>query len=142
MVNATSARQAAQVAENNAESLTAIFPIASGGAGSLGASLTGFFAAMNGVSQDPTSLPNRQTFLNDASALAAHFNSVGGQLASNLTSLNGQMTNAVAQINTLTRQIANLNAQIEAQSSAGATGPPNGPMDSRDNLVHRLAEPP
>ena len=34
--------------------------------------------------------------------------------------------------------IASLNAQIEAQSSAGATGPPNGLMDSRDNLVQQL----
>ena len=91
MVGATSANQAAQVAQTNAQNLSAIFPVASGGAGGLGAALTSFFAAMNAISQDPTSLPDRQTFLSDAQSLAANFNSVGGQLASNLTALNGQI---------------------------------------------------
>jgi flagellar hook-associated protein 1 len=140
MVGATSSNQAAQVAQSNAQNLAAIFPIASGGAGGLGAALTSFFSAMNAVSQDPTSLPNRQTFLSDAQTLAADFNSVGGQLAGNLTTLNGQMTNAVSQINTLTQQIAGLNQQIMAQSAPGTTGPPNALMDSRDNLVQQLGQ--
>jgi flagellar hook-associated protein 1 len=140
MVGATSSNQAAQVAQNNAQNLASIFPIASGGAGGLGAALTSFFSAINAVSQDPTSLPNRQTFLSDAQTLAADFNSVGGQLASNLTTLNGQMTDAVGQINTLTQQIASLNQQIMAQSAPGTTGPPNALMDSRDNLVQQLGQ--
>jgi flagellar hook-associated protein 1 FlgK len=140
MVGATSSNQAAQVAQNNAQNLASIFPIASGGAGGLGSVLTSFFSAMNAVSQDPTSLPNRQTFLSDAQTLAADFNSVGGQLASNLTTLNGQMTDAVSQINTLTQQIASLNQQIMAQSAPGTTGPPNAVMDSRDNLVQQLGQ--
>lgn len=138
MVTATAASQAAQTAQNSAQNLTAIFPVASGGAGGLSASLTAFFSGMAGVSQDPTSLPNRQAFLSDTGALAANFNSVGNQLASNLTSLNGQLVGAVAQVNTLTQQIAALNTQIEAQSAAGEQ-PPNGLMDSRDSLVQQLA---
>src|SRR5271154_6990415 len=63
MVNATSGNQAAQMAQNSAENLTAIFPVASGGSGGLGVSITSFFAGMAGITQDPTSLPNRQTFL-------------------------------------------------------------------------------
>lgn len=140
MVNATSANQAAQIAQSNAENLTAIFPVASGGEGGLGATLTSFFTGMNGVSQDPTSLPNRQTFLSDAAALAANFQSVGNQLAANLTSLNSQLSNAVVQINTLSQQIANLNGQIETQTAAGGAGPPVGLMDSRDNLVQELGQ--
>lgn len=140
MVSASSASQAAQVAQNNAENLTAIFPVASGGSGGLGATLTSFFTGMNGVSQDPTSQPNRQTFLSDAQALAANLNSVGGQLASNLSSLNEQLSGAVSQINTLTLQIANLNSQIETQSVAGGAGPPVALMDSRDNLVQELGQ--
>jgi flagellar hook-associated protein 1 FlgK len=140
MVSATSSNQAAQVAQSNAQNLAAIFPVASGGAGGLGAALTSFFSAMNAISQDPTSLPNRQTFLSDAQALAADFNSVGGQLASNLTTLNGQMTAAISQINTLTQQIASLNQQIMAQSVPGTAAPPNALMDSRDNLVQQLGQ--
>ncbi|HWB51611.1 MAG TPA: flagellar hook-associated protein FlgK [Stellaceae bacterium] len=137
MVAATSANQSAQVAQNSAENLTAIFPVASGGTGGLGVSITSFFAGMAGISQDPTSLPNRQTFLSDANALAANFNSVGNQLAANLGSLNGQLGNAVAQVNTLAQQIANLNTQIEAQTASGLT-PPNALMDGRDALVTQL----
>ena len=139
MVGATSASQAAQVVQDNTQNLSAIFPVASGGAGGLGASLTSFFSAMNAVSQDPTSLPNRQALLSDANALAANFNSVGSQLAANLTSLNGQLTNAVAQVNSLTQQIAKYNTQIEAQTASGVS-PPNALMDSRDNLVQQLGQ--
>jgi flagellar hook-associated protein 1 len=139
MVGAGSASQAARVAQASAQNLAAIFPVASGGAGGLGAALTGFFAAMNAVSQDPTSLPNRQTFLSDARSLAADFTAVGGELAASQASLNGQMTSAVSAINSLTQQIASLNKQIMAQQGSGA-GPPNAAMDTRDNLVQQLGQ--
>jgi flagellar hook-associated protein 1 len=129
--------QAAQTAQDNAEQLTAIFPVASGGSGGLSSSLTDFFSGVAGVSQDPTSVPERQALLSDADALVENFNSVGNQLAANLTSLNGQLTNAVAQVNTLTKEIANLNTQIQAQTQAGQS-PPNALMDSRDSLVQQL----
>jgi flagellar hook-associated protein 1 FlgK len=137
MVSANSANQAAQVAQNSAENLTAVFPVASGGMGGLGVSITSFFAGMAGISQDPTSLPNRQSFLSAANALATNFNSIGSQLAANLGSLNGQLSDAVAQVNTLTQQIAKLNTQIEAQTASGVT-PPNALMDGRDALVTQL----
>jgi flagellar hook-associated protein 1 FlgK len=140
MVGAGSVNQAAQVTQSTSQNLSAIFPVASGGTGGLGASLTSFFSAMDSVSQDPTSLPNRQTFLSDATELAANFNSIGSQLASNLTSLSGQLTNAVTQINTLTQQIASINNQVEALSAPGGTGPPNSLMDNLDNLVQQLGE--
>jgi flagellar hook-associated protein 1 FlgK len=140
MVNAGSANQAAQVAQDNAENLTAIFPVASGGSGGLGVSLTNFFTGMNGVGQDPTSVANRETFLSDAQALASNFNSVGGQLSSNLASLDNQLSSAVSDVNTLTQQIANLNAQIETQSNSGGSGPPVGVMDNRDSLVQQLGQ--
>ncbi|HTZ36741.1 MAG TPA: flagellar hook-associated protein FlgK [Stellaceae bacterium] len=140
MVGATSVNQAAQVQQQSAQNLSAIFPVASGGAGGLGALLTSFFTAMNAVSQDPTSLSDRQNLLDTAQSLAADFNSVGGQLSSNLTALNGQMTNAVAQVNTLTQQIAALNQQIMSQSAAGTAGAPNQLEDERDNLVQQLAQ--
>ncbi|HWD58905.1 MAG TPA: flagellar hook-associated protein FlgK [Stellaceae bacterium] len=140
MVSAGSANQAAQVAQDNAQNLTAIFPVASGGAGGLGTSLTSFFAAMNGITQDPTSLPERQTFLSQANALSANFNSVGGQIAANLSSLNAQLANAVTQVNTLSAQIANLNGQIATATAASTTGPPASLMDSRDNLVQELGQ--
>jgi flagellar hook-associated protein 1 len=140
LVSAGSASQAAQVAQNNAQTLSAMFPVASGGAGGLNAAVDSFFTAMNTVSQDPTSLANRQVFLANAQSLAADFNSLGSQLAATGTALNGQLTSAVNQINTLTQQIATLNAQIMARSAPGIGGPPNALLDTRDSLIQQLGQ--
>lgn len=140
LVGAGSASQAAQVTQNNAQTLSAMFPVASGGAGGLSAAVDSFFTAMNTVSQDPTSLANRQVFLANAQSLAADFNSLGSQLAATGTGLNGQITSAVNQINTLTQQIATLNAQIMARSTPGIGGPPNALLDTRDSLVQQLGQ--
>lgn len=140
MVNATSANQAAQVTQDNAQNLSAIFPVSSGGAGGIGAALTSFFSAMNAVSEDPTSQPDRQSFLSESQALAADFNSVGSELSQGLTTLNGQLSSAVSQINSLSQQIANLNAQIGVQTAAGGGTSPNALLDERDNLVQQLGQ--
>ena len=105
-VQASSANQAAQVIESNAQNLAAIFPVASGGAGGLGSALDSFFSAANQVAQDPTSAANRQVFLGQAQSLAAAFRSVSGQISASLGSIETQTTAAVQQINTLTQQIA------------------------------------
>lgn len=140
MVSAGSVNQAAQVTQSSAENLSAIFPVASGGSGGLSTSLTNFFSALSTVSQNPSSLANREALLGGANELASNFNSVGQQLQSNLTSLHGQMTNAVSQINTLTSQIASINTEIASDSAAGGTGPPNALLDDLDNLVQQLGQ--
>lgn len=139
LVQATSANQAAQTIQTNASSLASIFPIGSGGAGGLGQALDTFFAAASDVSQDPTSQPNRQTFLSDAQSLTSTFNSVGAELTSALATENGEIGGAVGQINTLTQQIASLNQSIMAQTGAGAL-PSNDLLDQRDALVQQLGQ--
>ncbi len=139
MVRAGSVHQAAQLTQSNAQNLTAIFPVASGGTNGLGAAFSDFFAALNQVAQDPANLPARQVMLGNAQSLAANFNSIGAQLSGNLTNLNGQMTSAVQQINALTTQIATLNRAITAQAGALA-GAPNSLLDTRDNLVQQLGQ--
>src|SRR5208282_2289758 len=98
-----------------------------------------FFAGVSQVTQDPTSVPNRQAFLSDAQSLAATFRSVGGQLATNLTGLDGQMTASVQEINGLSQQIAALNQQIAGQAGS-PSGAPNGLLDQRDELVQQLGQ--
>lgn len=139
-VTATSANQAAQVAQDNVQTLAAIFPVASGGAGGLSATLDSFFAAMNTVGQDSTSLPNRQVFLGDAQSLASRFNSLGNQIAAGQATVNEQLVHAVNKINSLTQQIASLNQQIMMRSAPGAAGPPNALMDTRDGLIQQLGQ--
>ncbi|MBV8118470.1 MAG: flagellar hook-associated protein FlgK [Alphaproteobacteria bacterium] len=138
-VQAASANQAAQVAQTNAQNIAALFPTASGGAGGLGAALGSFFLAANQVAQDPSSEANRQAFLGQAKSLTAAFNSLGGQIATNLDSIDNQASAAVQQVNGLTQQIAQLNQAILAQTGAAA-GPPNSLLDQRDQLVQQLAQ--
>lgn len=139
LVQSSSANQAAQLVQSNTATLSAIFPVASGGTGGLGASISGFFAAASAVAQDPTSLPNRQAFLSDAQSLAAQFQSVGSELATNLATQNGQIAGTVQQINALTQQIASLNQSLEADSGTNAT-PSNSLLDQRDQLVQQLGQ--
>lgn len=137
-VRASSVNQAAQVVQSGARNLAAIFPVASGGAGGLGAALDSFFSAANQVAQDPTSGANRQAFLGEAQSLAASFRSVGDRLAAGLDGIDGQLAGAVQQIDALTRQIAKLNQAIPAQTTQGAS--PNSLLDQRDELVRQLGQ--
>jgi flagellar hook-associated protein 1 len=138
-VEATSANQAAQVVETNAQNLAALFPTASGGAGGLGDALGSFFSAANQLAQDPTSTANRQAFLGEAQSLAADFNSLGGQISTSIGSIDSQTAAAVQQVNSLTGQIAALNRAISAQGGSVA-GPPNSLLDQRDQLVQQLGQ--
>jgi flagellar hook-associated protein 1 FlgK len=139
VVQAGSASQAAQTNQTSAQSLSALFPVASGGATGLGSSITSFFGAANAVAQDPTSQPNRQVLLTDAQSLVSAFNSLGTQLSTNLTELDGEMNSAVSQVNELAQQIAACNGQIAVQTNT-AGGAPNSLLDERDNLVQQLGQ--
>ncbi|HEX3881883.1 MAG TPA: flagellar hook-associated protein FlgK [Stellaceae bacterium] len=139
VVAAGSTNQAAQTNQTAAQTLSALFPVASGGATGLGSSLSSFFSATNAVAQDPTSEPNREVMLTDAQSLASAFNSLGTQLDSNLTELDGEMGSAVSQINALSQQIAACNAQIAVQTNS-PSGAPNSLLDERDNLVQQLGQ--
>jgi flagellar hook-associated protein 1 FlgK len=137
VVAASSANGASQTLQQSSAALAALFPVASGGAGGLGAAVSGFFAAANTLAQNPTSVPDREALLSGAQSLAGAFHSVGSQLASSLTSLNGQLSDSVQQINTLAQQIAALNQSI-AQQPPGAAS--NALLDQRDQLVQQLGQ--
>jgi flagellar hook-associated protein 1 len=137
VVQASSVNQAAQVVQTNSQNLAAAFPVSSGGAGGLGASISSFFAAASTLSQDPSSVPDREALLSQAQALAGAFHSTAGQVASGLSSIEGQLAAGVQQVNSLTGQIAALNQQIAAQSQGN---PPNALLDQRDQLVQQLAQ--
>lgn len=138
-VQASSANQAAQIVQSNAQNLAAIFPVASGGAGGLGAALDSLFSAANQLAQDPTSGANREAFLGQTQSLAGAFQSVSGQISTNLGSIDSQTAAAVQQINALTQQIAQLNRAIPVQTTAGG-GSPNSLLDQRDQLVQQLGQ--
>jgi flagellar hook-associated protein 1 len=139
IVQATSTNQAAQTILSNAQNLASMFPVASGGANGLGAILSAFFGAANTVSQDPSSMPNREVFLSNAQSVTSLFHSVGAELASNLQTQNQQIGQTVSQVNSLAQQIASLNATIASQTGPTSSAT-NSLLDQRDQLVQQLAQ--
>jgi flagellar hook-associated protein 1 len=139
IVGATSTNSAAQLIQNNAQDLSSIFPVASGGEGGLGDILNSFFTAANTVTQDPASLPDRDVFIGAAQSTASEFHALGAALQSDVQTQNGQISGTVTQINELTSQIANLNKAIAEQT--GATGQAtNSLLDQRDELIQQLSQ--
>jgi len=139
MVQADSVNQAAQVVLSGTSSLSSVFPLASGGAGGLGQIIGNLFDAANTVAQDPANLSNRDAFLSSAQQVASLFQSVGSELASNVTTVNGEITQSVAQINNLAAQIAQINKDILSQSGPTDSAT-NSLIDQADQLVQQLGE--
>ncbi|HEY5208118.1 MAG TPA: flagellar hook-associated protein FlgK [Stellaceae bacterium] len=139
IIGATATNQAAQTVLSNAQNLSAIFPVVSGGANGLSQAIDTFFSGVSTVAQNAASLPNRQIMLGDAQSAASLFNSVGGAVAANLASQNQQIGATVTQIDGLTSGIAALNRTITAQSGAGGTAP-NNLLDQRDQMVQQLSQ--
>ncbi|HEX3860982.1 MAG TPA: flagellar hook-associated protein FlgK [Stellaceae bacterium] len=139
VVQATSTNQAATVVQTTAQNVSSLFPVASGGAGGIGAALDSFFAAANQVATDPSSDADRTALLSAAQSLTSLVNSVGGALASDAAGIDSQTASAVQQVNTLTQQIAGLNKTIIAQTGTTA-GPANALLDQRDQLVQQLGQ--
>lgn len=100
--------------------------------------LDSFFAALNAVSVDPTSSPLRQQVITTARGLAERFNSLGQVLANQRASVAQQRLTTVAQVNTLSTQIAKLNEQIALTQGTGVN--PSGLIDARDNKIDDLAK--
>jgi flagellar hook-associated protein 1 FlgK len=103
----------------------------------LTASLQSFINALQTAATTPTSTAARQALLSQAQALAQQITSYDSQIAQLGTQLESQLSGDVAQINTITSNIASLNQQIATASSAGQT--PNQLMDQRDQLITQLS---
>ncbi len=100
--------------------------------------LSDFFTKMQGIATNATQSSDRSSFLTQANALSARFNSIASQLSSQNDNVNAQLANFTTQVNELTNTVASLNKQI-TQASAG-NGTPNTLLDSRSEAVRQLNE--
>ena len=101
--------------------------------------LTSFFNAMETVSNDPTSIPNRQIMVGEMDLLANRIREIDTRLDSFQTSTNREISDAVIAVNTLSSQIAEMNTSIERYTQSGANVP-NDLYDKRDLLVNQLSK--
>ncbi len=103
--------------------------------GNLQTALDNFYGSFSTVANTPGLASSRQAALGTASSLATVFNTLGQQLSSQQSQVNGQISGAVNSINTTAASIASLNTQI---AQAG-NNPPNDLLDQRDSLVQTLS---
>src|SRR3984893_1391587 len=74
--------------------------------------ITAFFTGLQNVGNNASDLAVRQSAVNSAQSLSDQINADGDQYDQLRSSVNTQLTDTVAQVNTYTAQIAQLNQQI------------------------------
>jgi flagellar hook-associated protein 1 FlgK len=99
-----------------------------------------FFAAMHNGADDPTSVPARQLIVSEAENLADRFNSIDTRLQVIEGGVEDGMKVAVAQINSLISNIAQLNSRITDAKGLTSNGEPNDLLDQRDEALRQLSE--
>lgn len=97
-----------------------------------------FFDAMNGVSNNPQSVPARQTLLGGAQFVVNRFQAIDQRLTDITNGNTAQITSSVSTINTYAQQIATLNGNIKRSIANGVGKQPNDLLDQRDQLISKL----
>lgn len=98
--------------------------------------IQGFFTALQGVANDPASIPARQVMLSESEMMVSRFEQVHSQLESQVTEINGNIKSMAEEISTLAGAIAQLNNDISG--AAGGLAPDM--LDRRDAAINRLSE--
>lgn len=99
---------------------------------------TDFWKAMEDVIDDPRSSSARQVLVSKGEALAESFNYIDTQLKLIQSNLGNEMRVSTREINSILKQIAALNKQIQAVEPNGYM--PNDLYDARDVLIDQLNE--
>ena len=84
--------------------------------GNIGTDITSFFDSYTQLETDPTSNPLRQQILSSATTLANDISSTAASLNAQQASLNQSATTIVAQVNAITKSLAQVNQEIQSNS--------------------------
>jgi flagellar hook-associated protein 1 FlgK len=108
---------------------------ATGGGVGISQDMASFFNAMSALEAGPSNTSLRQQVLSAAGNLVTDFNSASQQLTAEQVSLNQQSGSLTGEINGLTANIAQLNAQI---GSLGTSGDAGSLQDARSTDIAKL----
>ena len=97
-----------------------------------------FFASIQDVANDPTSVPARTVMLNKANLLADRFQSLNGWMDNLRSEVNRDLGAYVDDLNGIAGSLASINQRIQSVSSNSAN-PPNDLLDQRDQLIDQLS---
>ena len=111
--------------------------VSSGSENGLSTLLSEYWNAWSDLSNNPTGDAERLVVYETGGQLASQFNALDQSLADISVSLDSEIGTAVSQINSITAQIAALNADIVAMESGGSTA--NDLRDQRSALLSELS---
>jgi flagellar hook-associated protein 1 len=125
-------------ADTESSSLQQIQTYFSSTGNDIASTLSAFSSSLAQLSANPSSSSVQNSVLSAAQDLAQSFNTTAEGLTSAQTEADQQVTTTVAQINSLTSQIASLNAQLTPEVMSQQNG---GTIeDQRDQLVQQLSQ--
>ena len=81
--------------------------------------LENFFAAVQDLSNNPSSIPERQALLGEANALTRQIQEVDNALESLNSRINDQLQGLQLEVNSLAEALATINSEIEAAQARG-----------------------
>lgn len=113
--------------------LEGLFPLGEAGIGYAAGEMLNAFVD---IANQPQDLSARQVLLARAEDLASRTRSTASEIVNLQEGVVADLRGSVAQVNSITKQIANLNSQVRAVIGTGHE--PNDLMDQRDLLVKKL----
>ena len=103
----------------------------------IGAAIDGFFSSLTALAANPSDAATRSAALSAAGTLTAAFNGAAQQLDDNASTINAQIGTSAGQVNALTSQVAQLNAEITSLSPDQDAG---GLEDQRQEAIQKLSQ--
>ena len=105
----------------------------------LAPTLHSFFAAINNVSNDPSSQSARQVLIGEANALSERFSYLDSRFESLRKGTNDTLKSHVNDVNNLAKAIADVNWKVVLAKEV-TQGEPSDLLDQRERLLHELSE--
>ncbi|HEB97671.1 MAG TPA: flagellar hook-associated protein FlgK [Sedimenticola thiotaurini] len=101
--------------------------------------LQDFFDAVQGLADDPASMPVRQALLAETQSMVDRFHDLNRQFTSMQEQLNQELTAATTEINSLAESIARVNQSIVEAIGAAGGDDPSDLLDQREVLLKELS---
>jgi len=131
------AAQAVQAGDSvRAQRLMQLQNIFTGGTQGLGASINDMLNSLGDVVSSPTDMTARTVTLTRMDEMAARMRSASAQLQELGYAVDQQLSSDMDRVNTLAKNIADVNEQIASAKGNGQT--PNDLLDKRDQLIRDL----
>jgi len=107
---------------------------------SLTPAIDNFFAAISDANNNPADMVTRNGVVSSAGNLVGAFSSLYQGFESSAQQYSGALAGAVDEINSLSRQIADINQTILSAGNNSGARAPSDLLDQRNNLISRLAD--